>query len=61
MIYANFESILVPPKKMESRMEMGLKQKNMKIMLVAVLVTNYYVLMINSTSSSHMFTCSSLI
>ena len=61
MIYANFESIVVPPKKRESSIKMGLKQKNIKIMLVAVLVTNCYVLMINLTSFSHMFTYLSLI
>ena len=48
MISEDFESILVPKDK--SKIQMNLIQTNIKNMLLAVMVINQYVLMINSAS-----------
>ena len=45
MIYAEFESILVPEDK--GKQNPNVFYTNIKIMFLAVKVTNYYVLMIN--------------
>ena len=40
MIYANFESVLIPEKKMESEIQMILVHLNIKIVLIAAIITN---------------------
>ena len=49
MIYANFESILAPENNGKQNLDVSFAS-NVKIMFLVVMVTNYYVLMINLTN-----------